>query len=171
MAAPAIPAAVPAATRRSQGLWRDALRRLRRNKPAMLGVLLIVLFVATAVFAPWLAPFDPLEGELINRLKPPSSVHPMGTDLQGRDELSRVIYGARVSLVAGLASVAMGIGIGGTIGALAGGLGGKVDAVLMRVVDVMLSIPGILLAIGLIAWLDRGLLQIMRTRQLDEAIT
>ncbi len=161
MAAPAIPAAVPAATRRSQGLWRDALRRLRRNKPAMLGVLLIVLFVATAVFAPWLAPFDPLEGELINRLKPPSSVHPMGTDLQGRDELSRVIYGARVSLVAGLASVAMGIGIGGTIGALAGGLGGKVDAVLMRVVDVMLSIPGILLAIGIIAWLDRGLLQIM----------
>ena len=85
----------------------------------------------------------------------------MGTDLQGRDELSRLIYGARVSLIAGVASVSMGVLIGGTIGAFAGGLGGRVDSVLMRVVDVMLSIPGILLAIGIVAWLDRGLPQII----------
>ncbi len=127
----------------------------------MLGVLLIGVFVVVAVFAPLIAPYDPLDGALVDRLQPPGPAHLMGTDLQGRDEFSRVIFGARVSIIAGLASVAMGILIGGTIGALAGGLGGKVDAVLMRVVDVMLSIPGILLAIGIVAWLDRGLPQII----------
>jgi peptide/nickel transport system permease protein len=161
MAAPAIPTTGVVATRASRGLWRDALARLRRNRPAMLGLLIIALFVVTAVFAPFLAPYDPQDGALVDRLQPPSSEHLMGTDLQGRDELSRVIYGARVSLVAGIASVAMGVLIGGTIGALAGGIGGKVDTVLMRVVDVMLSIPGILLAIGIVAWLDRGLPQII----------
>jgi len=85
----------------------------------------------------------------------------MGTDSQGRDEYSRVLYGAQVSLVAGVASVIMGVAIGGAIGAAAGGIGGKVDSVLMRVVDVMLAVPGILLAIGIVAWLDRGLPQIM----------
>lgn len=127
----------------------------------MVGVLIIILFVLTALLAPYIAPYDPMAGTLANRLQPPSPAHIMGTDLQGRDEFSRVIYGAQVSLVAGIASVVMGVMIGGTIGALAGGLGGKVDAVLMRVVDVMLSIPGILLAIGIVAWLDRGLPQIM----------
>jgi peptide/nickel transport system permease protein len=161
MASPAIPARRPVEARASRGLWSDAFRRLLRNRPAMVGVLLIVLFVATAVFAPLLAPYDPLDGSLPNRLQPPSPEHVMGTDLQGRDEFSRVIYGAQVSLVAGISSVIMGVVIGGIIGALAGGLGGKVDAVLMRVVDVMLAIPGILLAIGIVAWLDRGLPQIM----------
>ncbi len=127
----------------------------------MVGVLIIILFILTAVFASAIAPYDPMEGTLANRLQPPSPAHIMGTDLQGRDEFSRVIYGAQVSLVAGIASVVMGVLIGGTIGALAGGLGGKVDSVLMRVVDVMLAIPGILLAIGIVAWLDRGLPQIM----------
>ena len=161
MAAPAIPSTGVVTSRASRGLWRDAIQRLRHNRPAMLGLLIITLFVMTAVFAPWLAPYGPQEGELIARLQPPSSTHPMGTDLQGRDELSRVIYGARASLVAGVASVAMGVLIGGTIGALAGGLGGRVDSVLMRIVDVMLAIPGILLAIGIVAWLDRGLPQII----------
>jgi peptide/nickel transport system permease protein len=85
----------------------------------------------------------------------------MGTDSQGRDEFSRVLYGAQVSLIAGVASVVMGVFIGGTIGALAGGIGGRVDSLLMRVVDVMLAIPGILLAIGIVAFLGRGLPQIM----------
>jgi len=153
---------VPAAERRaSRGLWTDAFFRLTRNKPAMLGVVLIVLFVFVAFFAPLLAPYGPLEGTLADRLQPPGAGHPMGTDLQGRDEYSRVLYGARVSLVAGVASVIMGLTIGGLIGALAGGIGGKVDTVLMRVVDVLLAVPGILLAIGIVAWLDRGLPQIM----------
>lgn len=152
----------PVAERRaSRGLWTDAFFRLLRNKPAMLGVVLIVLFVFIAVFAPLLAPYGPLEGTLAERLKPPGGGHLMGTDLQGRDELSRILYGARVSLVAGVASVVMGLTIGGIIGALAGGIGGKVDTVLMRMTDVLLAVPGILLAIGIVAWLDRGLPQIM----------
>jgi peptide/nickel transport system permease protein len=161
MAAPAVPVQRSVEARASRGLWSDALRRLVRNWPAMIGVLLIALFVFTAVFAPLLAPYDPMAGTLAERLQPPNTEHPMGTDTQGRDELSRVIYGAQVSLVAGIASVVMGVLIGGMIGALAGGLGGRVDSILMRVVDVMLAIPGILLAIGIVAWLDRGLPQIM----------
>ena len=161
MASPAIPVGRPAEARASRGLWSDAFRRLLRNRPALVGVSFIVLFVLTALFAPLVAPYGPLEGTLAERLKPPTMAHLMGTDLQGRDELSRVMYGARVSLVAGVTSVVMGVCIGGLIGALAGGLGGKVDSVLMRVVDVMLAIPGILLAIGIVAWLDRGLPQIM----------
>ncbi len=147
--------------RASRGLWSDAFRRLRHNKPAIAGVFMIALFIFAAVFAPLVAPYDPLAGSLAARLHPPNAVNLLGTDLQGRDELTRILYGARVSLLAGLASVVMGLSIGGLIGALAGGIGGRVDAVLMRIVDVMLAIPGILLAIGIVAWLDRGLLQIM----------
>ena len=147
--------------RASSGLWRDAFRRLRRNKPAIVGVVLIAVFVFAAVFAPMVAPYDPLAGSLALRLHPPDSINLLGTDLQGRDELSRILYGARVSLLAGIASVVMGLTIGGLIGALAGSIGGRVDSVLMRIVDVMLAIPGILLAIGIVAWLDRGLPQIM----------
>lgn len=161
MAAPAIPAGRTVDARASRGLWGDAFRRLVRNKPALVGVFFIAVFVAAAVLAPFIAPYGPLEGTLTTRLLPPSATHLMGTDLQGRDELSRILFGAQVSLLAGVASVVMGVTIGGIIGSLAGGIGGKVDAVLMRVVDVMLSIPGILLAIGIVAWLDRGLPQIM----------
>ena len=137
------------------------MRRLVRNKPALLGVFLIAVFVVAAVFAPFLAPYGPQEGQLSDRLQTPSRDHIMGTDLQGRDEYSRVLFGAQVSLVAGVASVVMGVLIGGAMGALAGGIGGKVDSVMMRVVDVLLAIPGILLAIGIVAWLGRGLPQIM----------
>ncbi len=161
MAATATAVAAPVETRASRGLWGDALRRLVRNKPALLGLFFIAVFVFSALFASVLAPYGPLEGTLVDRLQPPSRDHLMGTDAQGRDEFSRVLYGAQVSLVAGVASVVMGVLIGGAIGAAAGGIGGKVDSVLMRVVDVMLAIPGILLAIGIVAWLDRGLPQIM----------
>jgi peptide/nickel transport system permease protein len=152
----------PIATpRASSGLWRDALSRLLRNRPALVGLFIIGVFVFVALTAPLIAPYGPLEGTLAQRLKPPGPGHLMGTDLQGRDEFTRILYGAQISLVAGIASVIMGLGIGGVIGALAGGVGGRVDSVLMRVVDVLLSIPGILLAIGIVSWLDRGLLQIM----------
>ena len=161
MASPAIPVARTVEARASRGLWSDALRRLSRNRPALVGVFFITVFVLTAIFAPLIAPYGPLQGTLADRLQPPSAEHLMGTDLQGRDEFSRVIFGAQVSLVAGVSAVVIGVLIGGLIGALAGGLGGRVDAVLMRVVDVMLAIPGILLAIGIVAWLDRGLPQIM----------
>jgi peptide/nickel transport system permease protein len=156
---PAAPRAVP--TRASRGLWGDAARRLVRNRPAMLGVVFIILFVGAAVLAPIIAPYGPLEGNLADRLQPPSSEHIMGTDLQGRDEFSRILYGAQVSLLVGVVAVAMALAMGGLIGALAGGIGGRADAFLMRSTDVLLAIPGILLAIGIVAWLDRGLPQLM----------
>ncbi len=161
MAAPAVPVGQPIERRASRGLWGDAARRLMRNRPALVGLVFIGIFVAAAILAPFIAPFGPLEGGLAQRLQPPSTVHVMGTDAQGRDEYSRVLFGAQVSLIAGIASVIMGVTIGGSIGALAGGVGGKLDAVLMRFVDAMLAVPGILLAIGIVAFLGRGLPQIM----------
>jgi peptide/nickel transport system permease protein len=145
----------------SRGLWGDALRRLLRNGPALVGLVFIAVFAVAAILAPVLAPYDPIAGKLADNLKPPSAAHLLGTDRQGRDELSRILFGARISLLVGVVSVIMGLTMGGVVGALAGGIGGRVDTVLMRFVDVMLAIPGILLAIGIVAWLDRGLIQIM----------
>jgi peptide/nickel transport system permease protein len=157
----AAPVTIGAPTRASRGLWRDASRRLLRNRPALLGLGLVSLFVASALLAPIIAPYDPIEGQLVDRLKPPSPDHWMGTDLQGRDEFSRILYGAQVSLQVSVISVLMGLTMGGIVGAIAGAAGGRVDSVLMRATDVLLSIPGILLAIGIVAWLGRGLPQIM----------
>jgi peptide/nickel transport system permease protein len=154
-------ARAPVEIRVSHGLWGDALRRLLRNRPALVGLTCIALFAAAAILAPVIAPYQPFEGSLANRLQPPGPAHLMGTDLQGRDEFSRVLYGAQVSLYVGVVSVLMGLTMGGVVGAIAGGAGGRIDNVLMRVVDVLLAIPGILLAIGIVAWLDRGLVQIM----------
>jgi len=159
-------ATVPRAEARvSSGLWRDALRRLLRNRPALLGLFLIGVFVTVAVLAPVIAPADPLARFTWN---PPSGPPPgpaanhlFGLDRQGHDEFSRVIFGARISLFVGVISVIMGLAMGGVVGAIAGAAGGRIDNVLMRVVDVLLAVPGILLAIGIVAWLDRGLVQIM----------
>jgi peptide/nickel transport system permease protein len=131
------------------------------NGPALVGLALIAIFILAAVLAPVIAPYGPLEGSLANRLKGPSPTHWFGTDLQGRDEFSRILYGAQISLQVGVVAVLMGLAMGGTIGALAGSFGGIVDAILIRFVVVLLSIPGILLAIGIVAWLGRGLPQIM----------
>ena len=161
MAAPAIPIGRQAEQRASRGLWRDAFSRLLRNGPALVGLVLITTFVLAALLAPLIAPYGPLQGQLSDRLQSPNPQHVMGTDLQGRDEYSRILYGAQVSLFVAVGSVIMALFMGGVIGATAGAIGGKVDNVLMRIVDVLLSIPGILLAIGIVAWLDRGLPQIM----------
>ena len=150
-----------APTRASRGLWRDALTRLRRNRPAVIGISFISLFVFVAVFAPFLAPFDPNKTGLGRTLAAPSPEHLAGLDKLGRDELSRVLFGARISLFTGVVSVIIGLTLGGIIGGLAGGIGGMVDTVLMRFVDVLLAVPGILLAIGIVAWLGQGLPQIM----------
>jgi peptide/nickel transport system permease protein len=160
MATTYVPAVV-VERRASRGLWRDALSRLRRNRPALLGMFLIAVFVLMAIFAPILAPYDPGKTGLGPTLAPPSAAHIAGLDKLGRDELSRVLWGARISLMTAVVSVIIGVILGGTVGALAGGLGGWFDTILMRVVDVLLSIPGILLAIGIVAWLGQGLIQIM----------
>ncbi len=147
------------------GLWSDAWRRLRRNPGALVGFCLVGLFVVVALFAPWIAPEDPRTGDL-SRLggsccPGPSAEHWFGIDQQGRDELSRIIYGARFSLLIGVVSVAVGLSIGLILGSIAGYVGGIVDSVIMRLMDIMLSIPGLLLAIGIVAMLGPGLFQIM----------
>jgi peptide/nickel transport system permease protein len=160
MATPTAVAIAPTA-RASRGLWHDALRRLLRNGPALIGLFFITVFVAGAILAPYISPYDPTIGVLSDHLQGPSLTHLMGTDKQGMDEFSRVLYGARISLTVGVVAVMFGL-IGGIIvGAIAGGAGGVVDGVLMRVIDVLLAVPGILLAIGLVAWLGHGEIQIM----------
>ena len=145
------------------GLWREAWERLRRNPGAIVGAVLVLVFVIAAVFAPWLAPHDPRAQGLAGRLlaAPPSLDHPFGLDQLGRDQLSRVIYGARYSLLIGVVSVSVGLSVGLVLGALAGYVGGIVDSIVMRVIDIMLSIPGLLLAIGIVAVLGPGIVQIM----------
>ena len=152
---------VRAAPRASRGRWGDALQRLFRNGPAILGLIFIAIFVSCAVLAPVIAPYDPTLQNLALSKQGPNFAHLMGTDLLGRDELTRVLYGARISLTVGVVAVAFGLVFGTLIGAIAGGVGGKVDTVLMRVTDVLLAVPGILLAIGIVAALGQGQLQIM----------
>jgi len=147
------------------GLWRDAWRRLRRNPGAVVGFALVATFAVLAVLAPVIAPFDPREQNLsllTNGCCPgPSADHWLGVDQLGRDELSRIVYGARFSLVIGFVAVTVGLGVGLVLGATAGYIGGIVDTIIMRAMDIMLAIPGLLLAIGLVAMLGPGLWQIM----------
>jgi peptide/nickel transport system permease protein len=145
------------------GLWREAWSRLRRNPGAITGFALVLFFVVVAVFAPWIAPYSPraqgLEGRLL--AAPPSGDHLFGLDQLGRDQLSRVIFGARFSLLIGVVSVSVGLSVGLLFGAIAGYLGGIVDSLIMRLMDIALSIPGLLLAIGIVAALGPGITQIM----------
>ncbi|HEV8250497.1 MAG TPA: ABC transporter permease [Gaiellaceae bacterium] len=145
------------------GLWREAFERLRRDPGAIAGVVLVLVFVVAAVFAPWIAPYSPLEQGLGGHLtaEAPSAAHPFGLDQLGRDQFSRVVYGARYSLLIGVVSVAVGLSVGMILGAIAGYVGGVVDSVIMRLMDIMLSIPGLLLAIGIVAVLGPGIGQIM----------
>jgi peptide/nickel transport system permease protein len=147
--------------RASRGLWRDAAHRLLRNGPAIVGLVCISIFVLGALLAPVIAPYSPTVGNLADGMQGPSATHLMGTDLLGRDEFSRVLYGARISLTVGVVAVIFALIVGTIMGAVAGGAGGWVDTVLMRVTDVLLAIPGILLAIGIVAWLGHGQIQIM----------
>jgi peptide/nickel transport system permease protein len=147
------------------GLWREAFHRLIRNPSAVVGFALVLIFVTAAVFAPQIAPDDPRKTDLLavadGCCPGPSSEHWLGVDLLGRDVLSRILYGARYSLLIGVVSVFIGLSIGMVIGATAGYAGGVVDSILMRVMDVMLAIPGLLFAIGIVAALQPGLWQIM----------
>lgn len=137
----------------TQLLWK----RLRKNRLALVGGVLIGGFVLLAILAPLLAPYDPMEQALYDRLAPPTLEHPFGTDDFGRDILSRVIFGARISLRVGVFAVLIALVVGTCIGLVAGYWGGFLDQVLMRLMDLMLAFPSILLAIGIVAVLGPGL--------------
>ena len=147
------------------GLARDAVRRLRRSPTAIVGAVLVSTFVLVAIFAPLLAPYSPTEQDL-SQIRPgsfpgPSSEHLLGLDQLGRDELSRLIFGARYSLIIGIVSVTIGASIGIFFGLVAGAFGGWVDSLVMRLADIMLAVPGLLLAIGIAALLGRSLTSVM----------
>jgi peptide/nickel transport system permease protein len=136
---------------------RRALRRLVRRKGAMVGFAVIVLFVALALLAPFVAPYDPAAQSWAAVRKPPSALHLLGTDDLGRDVLARIIFGARASLLAGVISVAIALAIGVPFGLLAGYVGGFIDALVSRITDAMLAIPFLILAIALAAFLGPSL--------------
>lgn len=147
-------------------LRRDAWRRLRRDPVAIVGFALIAVFITVAILAPLLAPYSPDARPGSGIITPtnipgPSADHWFGLDQLGRDELSRVIYGARQSLLVGVVSMLLGMIGGLTLGLLAGAFGGWVDSVVMRVVDIMLAIPGLLMAIGIAALLGASLTSVM----------
>ncbi len=154
----------PTAPEAGTSLGRDAWRRLRTNPMAIVGFLLVFLFIFVALFAPWLAPYSPTEtvGDVTPTSIPgPSREHWMGLDNLGRDELSRVIFGARQSLLIGVVSLTLGMSVGVFFGVLAGGLGGWVDTIIMRITDMMLSVPGLLFAIGVAALLGQSTKSVM----------
>jgi peptide/nickel transport system permease protein len=149
--------AVAAAQPRRMSPSRLATHLLLRKGLFMFGAVVLILMILMAIFAPVLAPYNPYEVDMKNALAKPSSAHWLGTDNLGRDTLSRLIYGARTSLVVGLAAVAAAVILGGLLGVAAGFLGGAINTVIMRVVDTLMAIPMLLLALTLAAVLGGGL--------------
>ena len=134
-----------------QGSWMDIWNSMKRNKRAMFGLVFILFLIFIALFADVIAPYGMREQNLSNALQSPNADHWLGTDDLGRDVLSRIIYGTRVSLTVGTAAVRMSLVVGGILGVLAGYFQGKLDTLIMRTSDVLLSIPSILLAIAIVA--------------------
>jgi peptide/nickel transport system permease protein len=141
---------VPITLGRAESDWlRSAAYFLRRNPRMVIGGLIVLGWVVAAAFAPWVAPYDPIKVNVTDSLQPPNLQHWLGTDDLGRDVLSRVIWGARVSLRVGLISVSIGLLVGTSLGLAAGYLGGKFDLLIMRGIDALLAFPALILAIGI----------------------
>jgi peptide/nickel transport system permease protein len=134
-----------------------AIRTFVKNRPAVLGLILIILLTLVAVFAPFIAPHDPLDQSVRDRLAPPSWDYPLGRDDKGRDILSRVIFGTRIALMVGVFSVILGGALGTLIGVAAGYFGGKVETALMRITDILLAFPDLITGLLVLAVLGPGL--------------
>lgn len=148
----------PLAVERSPGYWAGVVRRFRRDPVAMLALAVVLALVLMAVFAPWIAPADPYRSSMIRRLRPIGTPgFPLGTDELGRDMLSRLIHGARLSLLMGVTPVFLAFFVGSAIGITAGYVGGRVNTVLMRTIDVFFAFPSVLLAIALSGALGAGI--------------
>jgi len=135
----------------------DAFQELGANRSALLGTIILATFLFVALFAPYIAPHDPTDQSLKNRLSPMSSEYPLGTDHLGRCILSRLIYGARISLPIGVIIAGTAFVIGVIIGTISGYFGGIIDQILMRLVDLLLAFPGLILALAIIASFGPGL--------------
>ena len=172
-------------------LWQDAWRRLRRNRLALFGLAVLAMFIVIAVLTPWIAPYGYAEQNLDTGASPPSAAHWLGTDVFGRDLLTQIMYGGRISLAVGFIATAVALLIGVTWGAVAGYAGGRVDAAMMRLVDILYALPFMIfiillmvvfgrnmlllfLAIGAVEWLTmarimRGQVQTLRQQEFVEA--
>jgi peptide/nickel transport system permease protein len=134
-----------------------ALGRFARNKLAIAGLLIVGVLVILAIFAPWIAPYDPFKQDYDVLFSSPSAEHLLGTDMYGRDVLSRIIHGTKYALLIGVAVVAIQVGIGVTLGLISGYFGGIVDSIIMRITDMMLAIPAMVLALAIAGFLGGGL--------------
>jgi peptide/nickel transport system permease protein len=150
-----------AAAARASGFWADTLHRVVRNRAAVVGGTVVAIFVVVALFAPVLAPYDPLKGRLGDRLRAPSATHWLGTDELGRDVLSRVLHGARITAQVQVAAVGLAVAIGTVLGLLAGYVGRSTDQTIMRLMDILMAFPGIFLALAIIAALGTGLANVI----------
>ena len=144
----------------NSSLYKDAWKRLIRNKLAMLGLAIVIIVALIAIFAPLIAPYDPTYREKSLSQKGPSAAHWFGTDLLGRDIFSRIIYGSRISMLVGVVAVAISLVIGLFLGALSGFFGGVPDTVIMRIADIFFAFPYILGAIAIMTVLGPGILNI-----------
>lgn len=141
----------------SESPWARGLRILIRNRMAMAGAAVILIWAAAAIAAPLIAPYDALSQSVEDRLSPPSAQHPFGTDELGRDVFSRVVYGARISLPVGLVVILFSMLMGASVGALAGYIGGVFDLLVMRLADITLAFPSIVLALAIASALGPSL--------------
>ena len=139
-------------------LWQDAWRRLRRNHLAVFGLAVIVVFVLLAALTPWIAPYGYAQQNLELGASPPSLAHWLGTDVFGRDLLTQILYGGRISLAVGFIATAVALLIGVTWGAVAGYAGGRVDAVMMRLVDILYALPFMIFIVLLMVVFGRNML-------------
>lgn len=148
-------------TKRSASAGKRAWLRLLRNRKALIGALCLLVIILSAVFAPLLATHDPNVQNVRNRLQRASKEHWLGTDHLGRDLYTRLLYGGRVSLRVGFISVGMALLLGGSMGMVAGFYGGRVESFMMRIVDVLLALPGFLLALAIVATLGASIRNVM----------
>ncbi|MGI5935573.1 MAG: ABC transporter permease [Oscillospiraceae bacterium] len=144
--------------RKGTGL-REFWSQFSKNKAAVVSLIIIILLILASVCAPLLTPYDYEATDLINKMKPPSSEHPFGTDNYGRDILTRVLYGGRMSLLISLVAVVMSMIVGALLGAIAGYYGDRVDSVIMRILDMFMSIPGLLLSVSVSIVLGTGIVE------------
>ena len=141
----------------NSSLWQDAIRRLLQNKAAIFGSVVIIIMSTLAIFAPFVAPYS-YEFQFVDRIgQPPSAEHWLGTDSLGRDLLSRIIYGARVSLMVGFVATTVALLIGVSWGVIAGYSGGRVDSIMMRIVDILYGLPFIIFIILLMVIFGRNI--------------
>jgi len=139
---------------------RQIINRFKKNKPAVFGLIIVLILVIVAIFAPFIAPYPYDKVNYKESLKPPSAKHWLGTDLLGRDVFSRIVYGSRVSLEVGIIAVAISVTIGVTLGLISGYFGGWIDALIMRLVDITYSFPFLLFAIAIMTILGPGLINV-----------